>query len=147
MSATPKNLAELLGSSDDGVYRFRPDRSTAAFAAGFNHVVVPTQKVRDKSAFLSACADALEFPAHFGHNWDAFYDCVAELGERIGPAALLIFEDLTGFARTEPEEFDTAVDALTDAAEFWRGNGARLIVLVGLSEPLMAAQLPEISLR
>lgn len=147
MSIATTSLTEILGGAKDGVYRFLPDTIDDVKTPGFNRVLVPTRKVRDKPAFLAACAAALEFPAHFGHNWDAFYDCVAELGNRFGPAALLIFEDLSGFARTEPEEFDAAVDALTDASEFWRERGARLIVLAGLSEPLLAPQLPAVSLR
>ena len=147
MSITTISLTELLVGAKDGVFRFRPDNVDEVTAPGFNRILVPTRKLRDKPGFLAACAAALAFPAHFGHNWDAFYDCVAGLDERLGPAALLIFDDLSGFARTEPEEFDAAIDALSDACEFWRGHGARLIVLAGLGEPLLAPQLTAVSLR
>jgi hypothetical protein len=52
-----------------------------------------------------------------------------------------VFEDLSGFARTEPEEFATAVDALRDAVEFWAEQSKRLIVLIGLDQPLLAPEL------
>lgn len=147
MSTAPASLTELLNGRDDGVYRFRAERIAQTPAPGFKRIVVPTRTVRDKPAFLAACALALAFPAHFGHNWDAFYDCVADLGERNGKAVLLIFDDLSGFARAEPEEFDAAIDALSDACEFWRERGGRLIVLAGLAEPLLAPRLPAVSLR
>ena len=148
MTRPPQLLPRLLAGAADGVFRFAPGATAAVpGSAELRVTAVSTRKVRDKTAFLDACAEALAFPPHFGQNWDAFYDCLAEPGAGPGTALLLIFDDLSGFARTEPEEFDAALDTLADAAEFWRGNGRRLLVLVGLGEPLLAPQLPEVSLR
>jgi RNAse (barnase) inhibitor barstar len=148
MTRDPQSLARLLSGDADGVFRFRPGGfAPVPGTPDLQVTTVATQKVRDKSAFLDACARALAFPPHFGQNWDAFYDCFAELGTRAGPALLLVFDDLDGFARTEPEEFEAALDALADAAESWRDSGRRLIALVGLGEPLLAPLLPEVSLR
>lgn len=143
------NLDQLVAGSAGGVLRFSPELSAgiagAAQAAGLELITVDTRKARDKPAFLRASAEALQFPEHFGHNWDAFYDCVAELATQSGRGKLIVFEDLSGFARTEPEEFGTAVDALRDAAEFWAEQSKRLIVLIGLDQPLLAPELSGIT--
>jgi hypothetical protein len=35
--------------------------------------------VGSKAALLAELADAWDFPAHFGHNWDALNDCLLDL--------------------------------------------------------------------
>ncbi len=35
--------------------------------------------IHDKATFLSRVADALRFPAYFGHNWDAFEECLTDM--------------------------------------------------------------------
>lgn len=148
MSRIPRSLQALISDDADGVFRFAPGSFAQSIAvAGAQVTMIPTRKARDKTAFLDASAQALQFPSYFGQNWDAFYDCVADLGERSAATAVLVFDDLSGFARTEPDEFDAALGTLTDAAAFWRERGRRLIVLVGLGEPLLAPQLPEVSFR
>lgn len=147
MSEKPQSIAALLGAEADGVFRFVPGPPPGALVIPNARVtMIPTSKARDKAAFMSASAQALAFPSYFGQNWDAFYDCIVDL-QQPGPVSVLIFDDLSGFARTEPEEFDAALGALSDAAAFWREHGRRLIVLVGLSEPLLEPQLPAVSFR
>jgi RNAse (barnase) inhibitor barstar len=139
------NLDQIVVGSAGGVLRCSRESAAelagAAQAAGLEFVTVDTRKARDKPAFLRASAEALHFPEYFGHNWDAFYDCVAELAAQSGRGKLIVFEDLSGFARTEPEEFATAVDALRDAVEFWAEQSKRLIVLIELDQPLLAPEL------
>jgi hypothetical protein len=76
-----------------------------------------------KEELLDRTAAALEFPGWFGRNWDAFYDCLADLGWRPGTGHLLIFEHAGGMRRNAPEAFDTAVAILGDAAAAWQRRG------------------------
>jgi hypothetical protein len=41
--------------------------------------VVRARKATTKAALLDEFAAALQFPPHFGANWDAFADCLADL--------------------------------------------------------------------
>ena len=99
----------------------------------------------NKPAFLTAIAKALRFPPYFGHNWDAFYDCLLEVKYGEGAGTLLVLKDASGFARAEPEEFAAAVGALADAADYWNGRNAALLVVFELDVAALAPELAEIS--
>ena len=141
-------LEDLVKSGNDGVFRFPPPLPSGNDAIAETVIVrVATPNVRDKMAFLKACASALAFPAYFGQNWDAFYDCLTALAQRYAGGLVMVFENLSGFARSDPDEFAAALDAMIDAAEFWRDNRARLLVLVGVDQPVLAPELRELSPR
>jgi RNAse (barnase) inhibitor barstar len=117
----------------------------AATQSGVRVVSAKLAAVRDKNAFLNALATALQFPAHFGHNWDAFYDCLLDLPQGEGHGTLLVLREASGFARTEPEEFAAAVDTLADAAEYRKEKNQVLLTVVELEAAALAPELPEIS--
>ena len=54
-----------------GLEAAAPDRLAAR--------VVRARKATTKAALLDEFAAALQFPPHFGANWDAFADCLADL--------------------------------------------------------------------
>jgi len=141
----------LLESGRGGVYRTHAPISAGALdeAAGHGAQVaeIALQGVRDKNAFLNAAAAELGFPDYFGHNWDAFYECLTDLEQASGTGLVVVLRKASGFARAEPDEFATAVDALRDAANFWETGGGRLLAIVELEAPVLAPELPEISPR
>lgn len=140
----------LLDSGATGVFRMHqalPD-SVLDAATGDALRVMPLRltTIRDKNAFLLAFAGAATFPAHFGRNWDAFYDCLLDMDPGDG-GILIVLQNASGFARAEPEEFAAAIDALTDAADYWKEQGKTLAVIVELEAPALAPELPEINYR
>jgi RNAse (barnase) inhibitor barstar len=143
-------LQDALDAPTGGVYRHKAVTSGGLAVPDSENrrvVRIAIKNARDKLAFLKSVAEALQFPSYFGQNWDAFYDCLTDLAQRAGDSLVIAFDDLSGFARVDPDEFDSAVDALRDAVEYWDGKGSRLIVLIGIDEPLLATELPEISAR
>lgn len=140
---------KLIESGAGGVFRCHAPLPDAALesAAAKKLLVVPVRlpAARDKNGFLNAIAKALQFPDYFGHNWDAFYDCLLDLKHDDGAGTLLVLRDASGFARTEPEEFAAAVDTLADAADYWKGENKALLVVVELEAPALAPELAEIS--
>jgi len=141
-------LQDALDIPTGGVYRHKAIASGGPAIPDSDNgrvVGIAVRNARDKLAFLKSTAQALQFPSYFGQNWDAFYDCLTDLVQRAGERLVIAFDDLSGFARVEPDEFQCAVDALRDAAEYWDGKGSRLIVLIGIDGPLLATELPEIS--
>jgi hypothetical protein len=143
------DLPTLMESRTGGVFRCHaplPDRALESATQRKMHVVtVRLAGSRDKNAFLNALAKALRFPAYFGHNWDAFYDCLLALAHDDNEGTLLVLREASGFARAEPEEFAAAVDALADAADFWRDRSKALLSIVELDAPALAPELAEIS--
>jgi RNAse (barnase) inhibitor barstar len=142
-------LAELLDRDTGGVYRYHgklpAETMQAAIARGIHPAVMDLARVRDKNGFLKTAANALLFPDYFGHNWDAFYDCLLELENRQEKGALLWLRDSSGFARAESEEFATAIDALREAVEYWNSRQKILLVVAELEAPILAPELPELS--
>ncbi len=60
-----------------------PDRPWAGFAAGVQRMrLVRGEHCRTEAALFAEWAGALAFPDYFGHNWDAFEEC---LGDAVHP--------------------------------------------------------------
>jgi RNAse (barnase) inhibitor barstar len=144
------DLQRLIESHAGGVFRSHEALSDQALelVATKSMRVVPVRlaTVRDKNAFLNAVAKVLQFPDYFGHNWDAFYDCLLDLQHGTGAGTLLVLRDASGFAKGEPEEFAAAAAALEDAADYWKSKNKVLLTIVELEAPGLAPELAEISL-
>jgi len=71
-----------------------------------------------KDELLRALADALRFPAYFGHNWDAVIECLRDLPERVSGAGYVLFiGDGLRLWRNAPELAGALVEAWLAAAE------------------------------
>lgn len=144
-------LSTLIKTGKGGVYRCHasvPDKAfDAAVQIGVRVEKIGLQGVRDKNAFLKTAAKSLRLPDYFGHNWDALYDCLIELEHDKGEGILVLLREASGFARTDQEEFAAAIDTLQDAAEFWDEDGKMLLVIVELEAPVLAPELPEVSVQ
>jgi RNAse (barnase) inhibitor barstar len=74
--------------------------------------VVDGRACRTRAAFFEEVARALRFPDYFGRNWDALTDCLRDAG-----AVALIVEHAEDLLSAEPpEQFDTLLAVLSDAA-------------------------------
>lgn len=73
-------------------------------------VVLDTREARDKPAFLAACARDLDFPDYFGHNWDAFEECLRDFADRPAPTVVV----WTGAAGLPEDIRSTALQIFTD---------------------------------
>jgi RNAse (barnase) inhibitor barstar len=97
---------------------------TLARSIGFDCTRIDLAGCSDKAEFLARISAALGFPAWFGHNWDAFFDCLTDLSWRQALGYVLILEHAAVLQATEPEVFDTALAILGDAAVVWQARGA-----------------------
>jgi hypothetical protein len=144
------DLQRLIESHTGGVFRSHATLSDQVLESVTKKSmrIVPVRLVaaRDKNAFLNAIAKALQFPDYFGHNWDAFYDCLLDLKHGDGAGTLLVLREASGFARAEPEEFAAATATLEDAADYWKSENRLLLTIVELEAPNLAPELAEISL-
>lgn len=102
-----------------------------AEASGQHYVEVDLQNARDRKAALRAIGRALAFPAWYGANLDALYDCLTDLPEQAAghPAGWTIV--LRGWPPTErmdAEQRAALLDAFRDALEVFSEAGVPLRV-------------------
>jgi RNAse (barnase) inhibitor barstar len=103
---------------------------TLARSLGFEFVRVELAGCLDKAELLQRIATALAFPSWFGHNWDALFDCLNDLGWRPAPGYVLVLDHPSELRDAEPEVFDTALAILGDAAVAWQERGVPFRVFV-----------------
>ena len=93
--------------------------------------VVRGTACRTRAGLFSEWASALEFPAHFGHNWDAFHDCVSEKtlwhSDPDGPPPVhpltILVEDAARLLADAPhQDLETLLETLSDAATVQDGD-------------------------
>jgi RNAse (barnase) inhibitor barstar len=86
----------------------------------------------DKETFLTRVAEALEFPDWFGRNWDAFFDCLADLSWLPANGHVLVLLNTAEMRRDAPEAFETARSIMQEAAGIWAKRGQTFRVIIDL---------------
>ena len=97
------------------------DLMAAAQAAGHHFLYAKTARAQSKQEVLEALAQAFLFPAHFGKNLDALYDCMTDLVHKSGPQPgfVVVLEQLPDNPRFDREAREQLLDVFRDAADFW----------------------------
>lgn len=128
-------LAILFDGLDSGVYRYAGRVGNGALqrwahARGWRAWLLRGDDITDKRTFLDASARALCFPAYFGHNWDAFDECIRDLAGQRAAGYLLVIDAPRAFAVGAPADWQTALQILAEAAAFWQAQGSPFYVLL-----------------
>jgi RNAse (barnase) inhibitor barstar len=84
------------------------------------------KKINSKETFLSKAAEAMQFPAYFGANWDAFDECITDLTWCPAQRYVILYEHGDIFAQAEPTQYQIALDILNSAKEYWEANNISL---------------------
>ncbi|MEU9165917.1 barstar family protein [Streptomyces sp. NPDC048424] len=130
MSLDPQPLAPALAAAD---------------AAGWTTVRLDLDGVRGKAELMRRCGVALRLPEWVGGNWDALADAMRDLSWLPGAAGRLVaVTSWRGYADARPAEWETFVDVLEEAVDFWREQEgeAGLTVLLAEAEAGPAAGAP-----
>ena len=72
-----------------------------------------------KQALLAEWARAFNFPEYFGHNWDAFNDCLTDLDWLPAECYIAIVSDSGDVLPDDDASFATFIKALWSAATTW----------------------------
>ena len=93
----------------------------AAEQSGQHFLYANVANAQSKQEVLEGIADAFTFPAHFGKNLDALYDCMTDLVHRAGtqPGFIVVLEQLPDNPRFDRETREQLLDVFRDAADFW----------------------------
>lgn len=98
-----------------------------AQATGQQFVMVDGAGAKDRKAVLRAIGRALAFPAYYGANLDALYDCLTDLPEREDVRAwLIVLPPLP--PSLDIEQRDALLDVFRDAADALADAGVGLRV-------------------
>jgi len=97
------------------------DLQRAAAEAQQHFLYVDLAAVQSKPEALEAIATSFLFPAHFGKNLDALYDCMTDLVHKAGaqPGFVVVLEHLPDHAKFDREAREQLLDVFRDAADFW----------------------------
>jgi RNAse (barnase) inhibitor barstar len=125
-TVTPRRNVHVAPLSSEAVAGIR----ALAGALGLDCVNIDLDGCFEKADFLDRVSRALGFPAWFGGNWDALFDCLADLGWRPAPGYVLVLEHASKLREAQPEVFDTALLLMDDVASAWQERGVPFRVFV-----------------
>jgi len=97
------------------------DLMAAAQTAGQHFLYANLLPAQSKQEVLESIAEAFTFPAHFGKNLDALYDCMTNLVNKAGeqPGFVVVLEQLPDNPRFDREAREQLLDVFRDAADYW----------------------------
>jgi RNAse (barnase) inhibitor barstar len=93
------------------------------------------EKIEKKDQFFNHAAVAMKFPAHFGKNWDAFYDCLTDLEWVKAENYAIYFDHTDAFAEHHESELETLIEIFQDAVDYWSGEDRAMLVLLSGKHP------------
>ena len=99
----------------------RLDLQDAARSAGQHFLYANLATAQSKQDVLDLIAQQFMFPAHFGKNFDALYDCMTDLVHKSGsqPGFVVVLEQLPDNPRFDREAREQLLDVFRDAADYW----------------------------
>lgn len=146
------DFATLLPRSDlAGVFHLpqgaEGDIASAATALGYLHAEVDLAAVGSKEGFLSAVAEALSFPAWFGHNWDALEDCLTDMSWSNAEGYVLVLRHADGLHGLAEGSFLSALRILADVSTAWAQEDVPFWTFVELTADgvLLLPSLPSLA--
>ena len=97
------------------------DLMSAADAAGQHFLYANLASAQSKQDVLDGIAAAFAFPAHFGKNLDALFDCITDLVHKSGqqPGFVVVLEQIPDNPRFDREAREQLLEVFRDAAEYW----------------------------
>jgi RNAse (barnase) inhibitor barstar len=132
-------IQSLLEDARGGVwYLPRPleakSLQAAAKRAGYAFFHLDGKNIERKEQLLNHVATVLQFPHHFGSNWDALEECLTDLEWVDGDGYLIYFDHIDGLLAAHPDQFATFVEIVRDAVESWKEDGEAMVVLLSGSK-------------
>ena len=97
------------------------DLMQAAQDAGQHFLYADLSPAETKQDVLELIASNFLFPAHFGKNMEALYDCMTNLVHKSGaqPGFVVVLDQLPDHAKFDREAREQLLDVFREAADFW----------------------------
>ncbi|WP_430390501.1 barstar family protein [Dyella sp. 20L07] len=88
----------------------------------------------NREALFDQLNTSLRLPPGFGHNWDALADSVRDFSWLKAPGVILLFDHAEDMRNGNEEDFDTLLDILEEAVDYWQDAGSPFFVFFALPE-------------
>jgi RNAse (barnase) inhibitor barstar len=97
------------------------DLQETATALGHHFLYANLATAQSKQDVLDMIAQQFTFPAHFGKNFDALYDCMTDPLHKSGPQPgfIVVLEHLPANGKFDKEAREQLLDIFRDAADYW----------------------------
>jgi RNAse (barnase) inhibitor barstar len=97
------------------------DLQDAATGLGHHFLYANLANAQSKQDVLDMIAAQYTFPAHFGKNFDALYDCMTDLVHKSGqqPGFIVVLEQIPANGKFDKEAREQLLDIFRDAADYW----------------------------
>jgi RNAse (barnase) inhibitor barstar len=97
------------------------DLMQAAQAADQHFLYASLASVESKQEVLESIAESFQFPAQYGKNLDALYDCMTDLVHKAGQQTgfVVVLDQVPDNPRFDREAREQLLDVFRDAADFW----------------------------
>jgi hypothetical protein len=121
-------LAGLLaGRTKPGTYRWHggfdvPDVRHTVEHAGWHFAWLDGWHLETKEEFLEGIGEALDFPDHYGRNFDALGDCLSDVVAGDSNGWVLLWDGWGPFARKDEQAFSVALSVLGARVNADRGG-------------------------
>ncbi len=86
--------------------------------------------IGSKLDLLQSVSKTLDFPDHFGENWDALADCLTDLSWLPFEQLALVLEEYRPFEKSNPVDFSVFLEIFETAAEFWSENSRGFVLIL-----------------
>jgi RNAse (barnase) inhibitor barstar len=119
-SETP--LKGVRGNIVQSIRAFRvQDLQESATALGHHFLYANLATATSKQDVLDMIAAQFTFPAHFGKNFDALYDCMTDPLHKSGPQPgfIVVLEHIPANGKFDKEAREQLLDIFRDTADFW----------------------------
>ncbi len=97
------------------------DLQGAAGELGHHFLYANLASAQTKQDVLDMIAEQFTFPAHFGKNFDALYDCMTDPLHKSGPQPgfIVVLEQIPATAKFDKEAREQLLDIFRDASDYW----------------------------
>jgi RNAse (barnase) inhibitor barstar len=97
------------------------DLQDTAAQLGQHFLYANLAAAQTKQDVLDLIAQQFTFPAHFGKNFDALYDCMTDPLHKSGPQPgfIVVLEQIPATAKFDKEAREQLLDIFRDAADYW----------------------------
>jgi RNAse (barnase) inhibitor barstar len=106
----------------------------AAGMQGLRVARVNLANYTNEEALYDRLTQSLQLPADFGRNWDALADSMRDLSWLKATGYIVLFDHAEDMRNHNEEDFDTLLDILEEAVDYWQDANTPFFVFFALPE-------------